>query len=370
MQDLEAIAQRAKDQGYRQIAFDVREAAKYVLQCISNSAYQGVLTRARQEGLLTLDEHKEIERRLAVHTCHRDGGICAFNGTGNSSRNVVTGLGLTHPAVELLTEPPATPQINQAVDALFTFVNNADYSVGNIVSRNFANAVRIHSATGGSTNLMMHLVAAMIYAGYDVDVWTIDHIRRHPPVPDLFDYSLSEDRDLFSLARQVCAGQSRGMETVFYELVRHGIPMDADAPTVTGTTWGERLADERNLAAASIADNPIILSTPRRAQSGIEVLQSNFFETAVVKISGMTDAQLGQFDDQIDVVLYYENEEDANQSLLDTHVLDCLATQNRRTQQPEQPCGRLAGAGQRSAFAARHRARVAQDPGRDQRSRA
>ena len=66
--------------------------------------------------------------------------------------------------------------------------------------------------------------------------------------------------------------------------------------------------------------------TPRRAQSGIEVLQSNFFETAVVKISGMTDTQLAQFDDQIDVVLYYENEEDANQSLLDTHVLDRLAT--------------------------------------------
>jgi len=123
------------------------------------------------------------------------------------------------------------------------------------------------------------------------------------------------------------------METVFYELVRHGIPMDADAPTVTGTTWGERLADERNLAAANIADNPIILATPRRAQSGIEVLQSNFFETAVVKISGMTDAQLGQFDDQIDVVLYYENEEDANQSLLDTHVLDRLATQPTLTRE-------------------------------------
>ena len=148
--------------------------------------------------------------RLAVHTCHRQGGICAFNGTGNSSRHVVTALGLTHPAVELLTGPPETAQVNQAVDGLFTFVNRPDYSVGSIVAANFANAVRIHSATGGSTNLMMHLVAAMIYAGYDVDVWTIDHIRRNPPVPDIFDYSLTEGRDIFALAQQCCAGQIRG----------------------------------------------------------------------------------------------------------------------------------------------------------------
>jgi dihydroxyacid dehydratase/phosphogluconate dehydratase len=324
MDELEDVARRAEEGSHAQIAFDLREACRYILQCIANSTFQGVLTRARHVGLLTERQHKAIERQLAIHTCHPAGGICAFNGTGNSSRHVVSALGLTHPAVELLTAPPDQGRVNQVVDAMFSFANEPAYSVSSLVMRNFANAVRIHSATGGSTNLMMHLVAAMRYAGYDVDVWTMDEIRRHPMVPDIFDYSLTEDRDIYRLAEQCCAGQIRGVETIFYELLRQDVPVDLDAPTVTGTTWRQRLADATALSADGVRDNPIVLSSPRRAQSGIEVLDSNFFESAVVKISGMTDEQLGQFDDQIDVVLFFENEVEANTGLLDARVLDRL----------------------------------------------
>jgi dihydroxy-acid dehydratase len=210
------------------------------------------------------------------------------------------------------------------VDDLFTYINWPAYSIGNVVAANFANAVRVYSATGGSTNLMMHLVAAMIYAGHDVDVWTMDEIRRNPPVPDMFDYSLAAGRDIFALAQQCSAGAIRGMETIFYELLQQGIPMDLDAPTVTGETWRQRLADTTNLPASGVTENPIILSAPRRPFSGVDVLQSNFFETAVIKISGMTDEQIAAFDDQVGVVLFYENEEQANVGLLDVHVLDRL----------------------------------------------
>lgn len=322
--DLERVAQRAEAKGHPEIALDLRDNMRYILQCIANSAFQGVLTRARQEGLVTAAEHKDYERRLAIHTCHPRGGICAFNGTGNSSRHVVSALGLAHPAVELLTGPPTTEQVNRVVDDLFTYVNEPEYSVASMVAANFANAVRVHSATGGSTNLMMHLAAAMLYAGYDVDVWTIDRVRRRPPVPDIFDYSLTEGRDIYALAEQCSAGAVRGMETVIYELVRQGIPMDLDAPTVTGQTWSHRLADTTGLPASGVTGNPIILSTPRRSFSGVEVLQGNFFESAVVKISGMSSEQIEQFDDQVGVVLFYENEEEANAGLLDVHVLDRL----------------------------------------------
>ena len=322
--DLEALACRAEADGHPDIASDLRETMRYILQCVSNAAFQGVLTRARQQGLLSQAEHKRFERSLAVHACHARGGICAFNGTGNSSRIAVAALGLTHPAVELLTGPPDTDQVNQVVDDLFSFANRLEYSVSSIVAANFGNVVRIHSATGGSTNLMMHLVAAMIYAGFDINVWTIDQIRRHPPVPDIFDYSLTEGRDIFALAQQCCSGLIRGVETIFYELVRQGVPVDAGAPTVTGGTWQQRLANQDRLAASGVKENPIVLATPRRPFSGIEVLRSNFFESAVVKISGMTSQQLGAFDYQVAVVLFFENEEMANTSLLDVHVLDRL----------------------------------------------
>lgn len=331
--DLEEVALRAETQGHAEIARDVRDTMRYILQCTVNSAFQGVLTRARQEGLISLAEHKRFERSLAVHTCDRKGGVCAFNGTGNSSRHVVSALGLTHPAVELLPEPPDEGQINRAVDSLFGFVNKPEFSVSSLVHANFANAVRIHSAAGGSTNLMMHLVAAMRYAGYDVDVWTIDAIRRNPPVPDIFNYSLTEGRDIFALAQQTSTGLIRGMETVFYELLRHSIPMDADAPTVTGTTWSERLADPTHLSASGVPDNPIILHTPRRPFSGVDVFTGNFFESAVVKISGMTVEQIAHFDDQVGVVLFFENEEEANAGLLDVHVLDRLKAHPALTQE-------------------------------------
>ena len=326
---LEEIARKAEASGHAEIAGDIRDTMRHILQCSSNQAFQGVLRRAVQEGLLTGSRHKEIEKRLAARTCDRAGGICAFNGTGNSSRHVVSALGLVHPAMELLTEPPTQAQINGAVDALFGFCNYPAYSVSNIVTQNIENAIRVHSATGGSTNLMMHLVSMMIYAGRAFDVWELDRIRRKVAVPDLFDYSLTEGRDIFVLAQQVQSRKIRGMETVIYELVRQSVPMNLDAPTVTGATWRERLRDETNLPASGVRDNPIILSEPKRPFSGIDVLRGNLFESAVIKISGMKDAQMEAFDGKALFVLYYENEEEANQGLLDVHLLDRLKTSEK-----------------------------------------
>jgi dihydroxyacid dehydratase/phosphogluconate dehydratase len=325
--EIEAVAQKAEKMNHREIADDLRDALAYVLQCSSNTQFQGVFIRAVAAGVITHEQHKGFEKRLAINTCDGKGGVCAFNGTGNSSRHVVSALGLVHPALELLTEPPTQEQVNAAVDALFSYCNNPDYSVAEMVKANVENAIRVHSTTGGSTNLIMHLVSALIHAGVDFTIWDYDRIRRAVPIPDLFDYSLTQGRTIFELAQQCCAGQIRGMETVIYELTRNGVPMELDAPTATGSTWRERLLDARNLSATGAANNPIILSKPRRPISGVDVLQSNFFDSAVVKISGMPDAQLEEFDAKLAVVLYFENEDDANARLLDADYLDSIKSQ-------------------------------------------
>jgi dihydroxyacid dehydratase/phosphogluconate dehydratase len=319
--EIAALAERAAAAGRADLAEDIQDNLRYILQCTSTEIFQALFERATQEGLMTVAEHKRLERTLSVNTCDAAGGICAFHGTGNSSRDVVAAFGLVHPAVELLTLPPTQAQVNAAVDALFGFVNDPAYSVGEMVTRNIANVIRVHSAVGGSSNLMMHIVAAMIYAGYDFSLWDMERIHRAVPVPDIYDYSLTEGRDVFALAQQCCAGQIRGMETVFYELGRNGVPLDLDAPTVTGTTWRARLADTRNLAADGVRDNPIILSTPRRAFSGVDVLRANWFESAIVKISGMPDDLLDRLDDKVALVLYFETEEAANEALVDPHLL-------------------------------------------------
>jgi dihydroxy-acid dehydratase len=325
--ELEAVARRAEQAQAYDIAEDLRDAMAYILQCSSNTAFQGVLTRAVEKGIITKEEHKDFEKRLAVNTCDGKGGVCAFNGTGNSSRHLVAGLGLVHPALELLTDPPTGEQINQALDSLAGMINDPVFGVSNLIAANIRNAIRIHSASGGSTNLMMHLVAAMLYGGYKFSVWDLDRIHHEYPVPDLFDYSLTQDRDIFVLAMQCCSGQIRGMETLFYELMQNGVPMDVDAPTVTGTSWRERLKNKDRLSASHVKENPIILTKPRRPFSGVDVLTGNFFESAVVKISGMTSDQLDEFDKKAAFVLYYENEDDANHSLLDPELLEKLREQ-------------------------------------------
>jgi dihydroxyacid dehydratase/phosphogluconate dehydratase len=240
-------------------------------------------------------------------------------------------LGLVHPALELLTAPPNQEQVNKAVDAMFTYCNNPNYSVSEVVKANVENCIRIHSTTGGSTNLMMHIVSGFIHAGLDFSIWDYDRIRRATPIPDLFNYSLTQGRSIFELAQQCCSGQIRGMETVMYELTRNDVPMELAAPTATGSTWRERLSDTRNLSAEGVTNNPIILSKPRRSISGVDVLTSNFFDSAVVKISGMPDAQLNEFDTKLAVVLYFENEDDANTSLLDAGYLDSTKTNDAIT---------------------------------------
>lgn len=323
-EELEALARRAEAGGHAEIAEDIRDAMSYILQCSSNTAFQGVLARAEEDAVLTPEEHKALERALAVATCDSKGGICAFHGTGNSSRDLVAGLGLVHPALEFLTEPPTQAQVNAAVDALCSIINRSECSVSELVRGNIANAIRIHSSAGGSTNLVMHIVGLMQYAGYNFSLEDLERIHTEHPVPDLFDYSLTEGRDIFALAQQCCSGQIRGMETLFYELMNNGVPMHGEALTVTGSTWSERLSDTRGLSADGVRDNPIILSRPRRAFSGVDVLRGNFFDNAVVKISGMSTPQLDKFDDKVAFVLYYENEDSANASLLDTHLLERL----------------------------------------------
>jgi dihydroxy-acid dehydratase len=323
-QELEEFADRASSAGYADIAEDVRDCLSYILQCSSNTAFQGVFERAVGYGLITEAQHKAYEKRLAVSTCDSKGGICAFHGTGNSSRDVTAGFGVVHPALELLTEPPAQAQVDASIDALFAIILRPECSVSELLKANIANAIRIHSSAGGSSNLMMHIVGAMIYAGYDFSLEHMERIANAHPIPDLFDYSLTEGRDIFELAQQCCSGQIRGMETLIYELTRNEVPMDLDAPTVTGQTWRERLANTEGLSADNVKTNPIILSKPRRSFSGVDVLRSNFFHNAVVKVSGMPTKQLDHFDDKVAFVLYYENEDEANRHLLDVNLLHRL----------------------------------------------
>jgi len=328
---LDELVARAERAGASEAAEDLRVAAACVLQCATNASCGSVFQRLTAMGVMSQTESDTLTRQLASSACEDTGGMCAFHGTGNSSRIATASLGLAHPAGAFLTEPPSAERVSRIVADLFKMFNRPDYSVLSMVRENWENAVRVHSATGGSSNLVLHLVALANYAGMKVTVETYDRVRRAVPVPDIFDYSLSEFRTHYELAKQCESGQIRGIDTILYELTRYNVPLNLDAPTVTATTWRERLRDKRNLPASGVQSNPIVLSRPRRPFSGVDLLKGNFFDSAVVKISGMTDNQLAEFDDKLMFVYYFENEDDAIESLLDPAILDTIFRRSRLT---------------------------------------
>ena len=307
---LHQVIDNARRQGFDDLAADITDTMRYILQCSSAEAFWGQMQLAVQHGLLGDDEGRAIMDELAVATCHRNGGICAFNGTGNSSRTLVAALGLTPPQAELLMDVPSPEVVGQCVDMLYRSLNHTEYRVTTVLGRNFANAVRIHNATGSSSNILLHLPAIMRYAGFAVSIDDYEKIRSQTPVPEIFAHSLTENRDTFILAQQYARGQHHGMASLYRVLTDLGCRMDLDAPTMTGQNWGERIAALREPVSAELGEDAIIRTTPVRQTSGVEVLRGNFMSSAVIKLAGMSDRQLRFFDEHLFIVRYYENEQD------------------------------------------------------------
>lgn len=320
--DLQAKAIAAGDP---QLAADIEENCRYILQCSSGEAFLGQLNRAVGLGIADKAQADRLLDEIAAATCDEKGGICAFNGTGNSSRTLVSALGFVPRGAELLIAEPDLTIVEASVDTLFRMINKPQFAVCDILKANYANAIRVHNATGSSSNLMLHMPAVMRHAGFDVTLFDYERVRDAHPVPDIFAHSLTEGRDTFTLACQNKAGQNAGLESIVKVLHDLGVPMNLDAPTVSGKTWGERIAE---LPVAVSPDLPeersVIRTKPIRDISGTDVLRGNFFSSCTLKVAGMSTEQHHRFDGRVFLVRHYENETDCNRELQSTTLVKTL----------------------------------------------
>lgn len=323
--ELRGLAATARAAGHADLADDIEENMHYILQCSSDEAFAGHLKRAENLGLVAPEVARRLLDELAGATCHEHGGVCAFNGTGNSSRTMMAAFGLTPPELELLTGLPPDASVISGVDRLFALFNKPEFRITEILRRNFANLVRIHSATGSSSNLLLHIPCIMRHAGFDVTADDYRRIRAETPVPEVFAHSLTEGRDTFELALQFARGQHRGMESLYRVLHDLGIPMDLDAPTVTGSTWGQRIANLTVPVDPALGDRAVIRTRPIRPRAGVEILSGSFFDAAAVKVSGMSDALYDHFADHVFVVRFYENEHLCTADFTSADMIDRLA---------------------------------------------
>ncbi|NSL54313.1 dihydroxy-acid dehydratase domain-containing protein [Uliginosibacterium aquaticum] len=344
-QKLQAIQDAAIAAGDAQLAADIEENCHYILQCSSDEAFLGHLQRAEEKGLVTRAEADAILNELAAATCDDKGGICAFNGTGNSSRTLVAALGFVPAESELLTDEPGTDVVQRNVDQLFRMFNKPEYSVCNLLEKNYANAIRIHGATGSSSNLMLHMPCVMRHAGYDVSLFDYARVRDSHAVPDVFAHSLTEGRDTFVLAQQAAAGLHHGMTSLFKVLTDLGVPMDLDAPTVAGLTWRQRVAAIPVAVSPALPqEKSVIRIQPIRAISGTDVMRGNFFSSCTLKVAGMSSESWQRFNGRVFLVRYYENEIDCNDDLRSTNLVERLAARPALTPELLAAIRRHAGA--------------------------
>lgn len=169
--------------------------------------------------------------------CASPGGGCQFLGTAATSQVIAEGLGLTLPHSALA---PSGSDIwrdmaRRSGAALVSMEQNGTTTKDIITDAAIENALAVHTAFGGSTNLIMHLPAIAHQAG--VRRPTVEDWRRfNAEIPRIVD-ALPNGPVHFATVQVFLAG---GVPEVMLHLREAGM-LQLDALTVSGKTVGENL---------------------------------------------------------------------------------------------------------------------------------
>ena len=221
-------------------------------------------------GELTLDQAAE----LGCRACGSPGGGCQFLGTAATSQVIgeALGLSLPHTALAPSGQPIWTDMARRSARALVN-LSRRGLTVRDIVTEAaIHNAMVVHAAVGGSTNLVLHLPAIAHAAGLrrpSVDDWT----RVNRQVPRLAD---TLPNGPHPTVRAFLAG---GVPEVMLHLRRLGL-LDETVLTVSGETlrrvldWWEgcerrRALRERLRSADGVDPHDVIMDAGRARARGL-----------------------------------------------------------------------------------------------------
>jgi putative YjhG/YagF family dehydratase len=213
---------------------------------------------------------------MGCRACGSSGGGCQFLGTAATSQVVAEALGmaLPHSALAPSGEPVWLELAVRSATALQR-LHAMSLSVSQILTADaIGNAMVVHAAFGGSTNLLLHIPAIAAAAGLKpptVDDW----IRINRATPRIVDALPNGPRG-FATAQVFMAG---GVPEVMLHLRRLGL-LNGRVLTATGDTldatldWWEsserrRAARARLAAAAAIDPDRVIMSPDAARRAGL-----------------------------------------------------------------------------------------------------
>jgi putative YjhG/YagF family dehydratase len=223
-------------------------------------------------GQVTLDEAQEA----ACHACASPGGGCQFLGTAATSQIVAEALGmaLPHSALAPSGQPVWLDMARRSAKALWSMHERRMTMADILTPAALHNAMVVHSACGGSTNLLLHIPAIAYAAGIErptVADWTAIN-RRVPRIVD----ALPNGPVGHPTVRVFLAG---GVPEIMLELRRLNL-LKLDALTVTGEPLGRvldwwetspRRTAMRHLLTErdGVDPNDVIMSAERAHERGL-----------------------------------------------------------------------------------------------------
>jgi len=265
------------------------------------SVFEGV--GKYKAGTINDEELNDLEDN-GCPTC----GSCSGMFTANSMNCLMEALGLALPGngTILAVDPERLELVKKAGLAIVKLVEK-DLKPRDIVNKNsLINAFVLDMAMGGSTNTVLHTIAASVEAGIEFDLKELNNLSRKTPylckvspaIPDV------HMEDVFN------AG---GISVILRELSFVDNLLDLNRPTVTMNTLGENISKSFN-------KNKNVIRTVENAfsnQGGLAVLFGNIApEGSIVKTAAVNSVMLNHRGP----ARIYESQEDAVKGIMNGDI--------------------------------------------------
>ena len=244
---------------------------RYKGEYIGSGSFNWMIKEKQKKDHFTVEDLAEAEICVA-----RSAGHCNTMGTASSLASMVEALGLTLPGASTIPAVDSRKKLMaQLSGRRIVEMVHEDLKLSDILTRKaFENAIITNAAVGGSTNLIIHLIAIARRIGVEVKLEDFDRLgSKIPLLVNLMPSGKYLMEDFY---------YAGGLSVVFRELENI---MHSDAITVNGKTLKE------NYAKAECYDHDVIatLDKPFQKEAGIAVLKGNLCERgAVIKPSAAT----------------------------------------------------------------------------------
>ncbi len=280
---------------------------KFRGQDIGSGTFTWQLSEGLKSGKLTRDDLVEAESCMS-----RSAGHCMTMGTASTMATMVEALGLTLPGASAIPAVDSRKKVmahlsgNRIVEMVKEGLKMSD-----ILTREaFENAIKINSAVGGSTNLLIHLTALAGRIGVDMDLDDYDRLGSHMPLlVNLMPSGKYLMEDFF---------YAGGLQVVINELKDQ---LHKNTVSVNGKSIVENSENTPCYNREVIAE----LEKPFKENAGIAVLKGNLCENgAVIKPSATSGVLLQHRGRAVvfeSIEDYHERVDDPNLDIDETCVM-------------------------------------------------